>query len=164
MPSTNGDAGNSGKDRNDAMREIAAGIKSIARAINPAIFRETMVIQVSNQTTELKLGILVKVCDESSIYDGIYNNNEVKKALLRRFPNPERTQLQNGDLEIHCYLKNDDSEILFDYTVDCMETQTIKQLFDIASLHTKEPFHFEIRACEVPSSELLEELEESIDF
>jgi hypothetical protein len=80
----------------------------------------------------------------------------VKKALLRRFPNPESTQLQDGDLEIHCYLK--------DYTVDCMETQTTKQLFDIASLHMKEPFHFEIRACEVSSSELLLELEDSIDF
>jgi hypothetical protein len=49
------------------MREIAAGSKSIARAINPAIFQEMMVIQVSNQTMELKQDILVKVCDESSI-------------------------------------------------------------------------------------------------
>jgi hypothetical protein len=40
MLSTNGDAGNSGKDRNDAMKEIAAGSKSIARAINPAIFKK----------------------------------------------------------------------------------------------------------------------------
>jgi hypothetical protein len=121
-----------------------------------------MLIQVSNQTTELTLDILVKVCGESSVYDGIYNNDEVKKAYLRRFPYPERTQLQDGELEIHCYLKND-SQILFNYTVERMKTQTTKQLFDIASLHTKEPFHFEIRAC-VVYSELLEELEDCIDF
>jgi hypothetical protein len=60
----------------------------------------------------------------------------VKKAWLRWFPNPEHTPLENGELEVHCYLKND-SEPVCNYTVTCMETQTTKQLFEIASLHTK---------------------------
>lgn len=89
-------------------------------------------VHVWNQMSEQKKCIIVSVSNTSSVFDAVYNNDQVLKAGVRDWPTDHAFLIQNETVDVVCAVVNfQNNQIYHIFSIDEMKHTTTKDLFEL---------------------------------
>lgn len=82
-------------------------------------------IRITNEATEFSMHFVVPISEGLNLYDGLYNNDAVLSAGIRRWPDVVAENVKNRTVEIRFALINDEG---VDYSIEELKEVSTKEL------------------------------------